>query len=771
MTQRLRPRREQLRRSICALTVPAALAALTFGGATAPANAQVVEVERSKGGGAAEKVKVGEQPSSLLLVNGSHGRTPNGEVFENSAALKFGNPTGAPIVSASKTYAVYWDPTDHYHGDWQGLVNGFFQRMNGSGGTENNVFTVDSQYTDKKNQHALYDTTFMGAYTDVERYPTSGDCTDPNPLPAPASPSETPDQLACVTDAQVREVLQAFINQHDLQTGMGTIFYVLTPPGVTVCLDEGGPKGHCSDFTTSAESAENSFCSYHSYIDPTSAPEGDAQTILYAVIPWTAGGFGDGHLSEERPGYFCQDGGYDPSSTPGAEQYEKKKQKTKKQEEEEAKEELTLEEEEAKLRQEILEGPHAEEPNQPAVAGPDGYPDSGLADLIINQVAVEQQNVITDPLLDAWQDPEGKEATDECRDYFAEAGPLNGSSAAIEQTIAGTLSNQVLAGTRYYLNDAFSLTGLKLPYPGAACVPGIALVPLFTAPNPVNSGEVVNFDGMESNVTLNSGTEYTATGEAKTTYATYKWNFGDGTPEVTGYAPGAPFGNLTLCEEPWQAPCAGSIFHAYQYGGTYQVTLTVTDTGGNTASITQPITVVGPPAPSSEETSSGGTSGGSATPPGSATPGVTSSAAPAPSPSPAVVGGSPKPGPKAEAAVTTSSLRQVAKRGLVVRYNVNEQVAGRFEVLLATSIAHSLGITGPPATGLPAGSASSIVIGHALLVTTKGGHSSMRIKFSKRIAKHLKRAHKVTLTLRLKVRDASKSPLFTTVISTVVLHH
>ena len=118
----------------------------------------------------------------------------------------------------------------------------------------------------------------------------------------------------------------------------------------------------------------------------------------------------------------------------------------------------------------------------------------------------------------------------------------------------------------------------------------------------------------------------------------------------------------------------------------------------------------------------------------------------------------------------SSTLKKVARSGLVVHYSVNEQVAGRFEVLLPVSVAHALKIGGPPATGLPEGSPQSLVIGQALLVTTKGGHSSVRIKFAKRVAKHLRHAHKVTLTLRLKVRNASKSPLFTTVLSTVVLH-
>ena len=77
---------------------------------------------------------------------------------------------------------------------------------------------------------------------------------------------------------------------------MGNIFYVLTPPGVTVCLDEGGPTGHCSDYEATQASYEHSFCSYHSDVSTTNPSEGDANTILYAMIPWTAGGLADGHL-------------------------------------------------------------------------------------------------------------------------------------------------------------------------------------------------------------------------------------------------------------------------------------------------------------------------------------------------------------------------------------------------------------------------------------------------------------------------------------------
>jgi hypothetical protein len=710
----------------------------------APAAAVVVEV-----GG----VKAGVQPHTTLLFPGFNPKLEEPFYPENPAYPElFANASGSPVLASNRTYAIYWDPTDHYHGDWQHLIDTFFHGMGAESGTLANVFAVDTQYTDRANQHANYRSTFMGAATDTEKYPTVGNCTDPNPL-------EVEDQITCLTDKQIRAQLETFITQHQLPKGMGTIFYLLTPPGVTVCLQESGPEEHCSDYEATKASYEQSLCSYHSDISPANPTEGNANTILYAVIPWTAGGQADGHLraNDRRSGVDCQDGGFNPSSDP-PEEREKPKQKTKKQEEELA--EKTPEEQQKAKEVEALEGPHTEEPNQPTNnTGPDGFYDTGLADLIINQIAIEQQNTVTDPLLNGWQDPAHNEATDECRDFFAPT--IGGSVTANPNSDAGTLYNQTLDGGFYYLNDAFDLAALKLPYPGVPCLTGVSLQPQFTSPNPVNAGEIVGFDGMESNLSLNAGTAYNAKGEAQPTYATYTWNFGDGTPTVSGYAPGLPLGNppTAFCEAPWLSPCAASTFHSYRYGGTYEVTLTVTDVGGNTAAVTEPVTVDGPPAP-------GGGGSGSETGSG-ASPGVTAPGGAG------AVGVSPfeLPRPVATAAAISGSLKQIAHSGLVVRYSVNEQVAGRFEVLLEAAVAHRLGIAGPLAGNLPAGSPKSLVIGRALLVTTKGGHNSVRIKFSKSIAKHLRRAHRVKLTLRLIARNASsQNPLFTTVMSTVVLH-
>jgi hypothetical protein len=719
-----------------------------------PAGAGAVVVESEPGG-----VKAGVQPDSILLFPGAtlkQGKPLYAEV--PAYPEKFANPSGAPVVSSSHVYAIYWDPTDSYHGDWQNLIDTFFHNMGAESGSNLGVFSVDSQYTDRIGRHASYNTTFMGAVTDTEPYPAPT-CVDPQPLIGTIWPGHEPAQITCLTDRQIRTQLQAFINEHFLAMGMKTIFYLLTPPGVTVCLNEaGGTKGRCSDFKEeSVEGYEHSFCSYHSYINPNNAPEGDASTVLYSVIPWSAGNAGDGHLSETPmvPGYICQDGGFNPASKP-IEQEEKAKEQSAKEIEEFEK--ATEEEKAKKTKEREREGPHQQEPNQPVTeVGPDGYFDTGLADLIVNQIAVEQQNTVTDPLLNAWQDTAGNEATDECRNWFAST-KISGSVTATETAGAGTLSNQTLAGGNYYLNDAFNLAALKLPYPGVPCLPGIRVIPQFTAPNPVKSEEIVGFDGMESDISLGAGTAYNAAGAPTPTYAVYTWNFGDGSPPVTGYAPGQAPGNppALLCAAPWLAPCAGSTFHSYKYGGTYEATLSVTDVGGNTATTSQKIVVVGPPpppvvTPGKETPGSGGSgsgSGGSGSVPHGALP------------APAV----------AEMPLA-SSLKQVARSGLLVRYTVNEQVTGRIEVLMEAAAAHRLGITGPAATGLPAGTPASIVIGRALVTTLKGGGSSVRIKLSKSAAKHLKRAHKVTLTVRMIVRNASpEAPLSTTVSSSVLLH-
>jgi hypothetical protein len=665
----------------------------------------------------------------------------------------YANPSGDPVLHGTGVYPIFWDPDDEYWSEWQNGLDTYFHNAGAASGSLKSVFAVDTQYTDKSNVPAVYSQTYKGSYVDSHAYPTPG-CTDPEPFnPADQIPLDfggTPTAV-CLTGAQIAKELEAFVAQHNLPKGMGNVYYMLTPPGVTVCLDAGGATGHCSDsLEGSAESYEHSFCSYHAAINPGGSPTGSANTIVYGVIPWTAGGYGNYKLLEvdQTPGWDCQDGGYIPAKHGQGYEREKAKEKTKK--EEEAFKEMDAEEKKEAEEAVVLEGPHEQEPNQQPCPSTAGTCDYGLFDLITDQISLQQEDMVTDPLLNAWQDSDHYENTDECRFLF---GPEAGGLAADPGTKAGTLYNQTLNGANYYLNDAFSLAAYRLPYPGVGCLNNVNLDPMFTAPNPVNAGEVVGFDGMESDIALDAGISYSATGTPQANYATYTWNFGDGTPEVSGYAPGSP-----PCETPWLSPCAASIYHTYQYGGTYEVTLTVRDVGGNLSEVSHDVTVVGPP-PSTASTPGTGATPGSGSVAGTQTGGSTSGAS-----TPTV------PAPVAAAAILPQSLRKALRKGLVVSYSVNEQVAGRFEVLISTATARRLGISGTPATGMPAGSPPQLVIAKAILVTTKGGHNAVHILFSKRTAARLAHSHKVALTLRLIVRNsASSNPATTTVISAVTL--
>jgi hypothetical protein len=671
--------------------------------------------------------KVGLQPRVTALASG---------YFEGEGAT-FANESGNAVLHGNVAeYAIYWDPGDELDHEWLSNLDGFFHQLGEA--TLATPFGDIAEYRDRSNAVAPFHALFKGAYSDTVKFPAAKKCTDPDHL------------STCLTDAQLREQLQSFIAARGLPTGMSTIYYLLTPPGVAVCINEAATR--CSDYSLSTTEVEKdertslsykeSFCSYHSDINPDSAPEGDGDTILYAAMPWVA----------NTGAYDCQDGGWNP------EQHKEKREKPKELtvKEEEARKKLLEEDppekkaEEEKARR--LEGPHIEEPNQ-SEASEDGAA-AALSDVLVDQISEEEINTATDPLLGSWQDAKGEEATDLCRNAFAatagengSTGEIAGSVSANAETEAGTLSNVTVGPQRYYINNIFNLAD-------DSCVGGVGLVARFTAPDPVNAGEIVGVDGMESTVSLISGDAFGSSGPPTKTYSTFSWNFGDGSSEVRGYAPGAP-----TCEAPWLSPCAASAFHAYQYGGKYDVTLTITDVAGNVTSVSHEITVDGPSPPSTGAGSagSGGSSGGS-----------TASTAQGAVPSSSAPGA--LPAPVAAAAIARQSLQSALRKGLAVSYSVNEQVAGHFEVLLSRALARRLGVGGAPAAGLPAGSPPELVIAKAILVTTKGGHSSVHIQFSKHTAARLAHVHKLPLILRLVVRNASStSPATATVLSEVTL--
>lgn len=620
---------------------------------------------------------------ALLLLAPAAGAVVSGAVGEQRRA----KPTikveplqyhGGPVLHTSDSYAIYWDPTGSYNSHWMELIDGYLHNVGADSGTLDNVFALNGQYGDAGGG-AANKSTFRGGYVDADEYPTSGNCSEPA-------------AFACLTDAQIQAELQLVIGSGSLPGATRpAVYYLLTPPGVTVCTD-GGSASTCSNSTELGGSPNTGICGYHSAINPASP-----SPVIYAVQPWVAGDAGLLIESEE------------PLETS----------------------DVTAD----VLACQANKSPLGE-PNQHQGLDPFGTNyGSGLADVIIGDLSVEQNNVVVDPLLNGWyQTATHAEQADMCQWYFGlpgETAPTPNSS-----THAASLSDQALGGASYYLPWAFNSTGLTSGK-GFFCWQGDNLQPHFTAPNPVNSGDVVAFNGAESNVTMLANVKGLPADEPYVA-PLYAWDFGDGSV-VSG--------------------AGASVFHSYKYGGTYDVTLSLTDSGRNTQTFSDEITVIGPAPPSpahKEETSTSTTTTQGAS---SANGVPVTPKAPTSPPAKVVV---------ATQAVASHSLSSVLKSGLVIRYSVSEQVAGRFEVLLASSVARKLGLKGAFARGLAKGTPAQTVIAKAILVTTKGGRSTYKIKFGNATAARLRRLRKVSLMIRMVVHNAT-SPAATTVLNTVNL--
>ena len=599
---------------------------------------------------------------------------------------------GGPIDSATYVYVIYWDAVKSYHSDQMRLIDEYMHNVGADSGKLGNVFALNAQYRSATGERASYDVTFRGAYTDTTAYPVSG-CSEPKIQPR------------CLTDAQIRAELKRFILANGLPTGRQIVYYVLTPEAVTVCLDQGAGSRNCSTSSKELEEEEEDttgpaleatgFCGYHSVIEP-----GAETPIVYAVQPWVAGHAG--HVLNESP--------LQTRLPTGA----------------------TLA---------CQNGKTLVEPNQQTTFTRNSDYETGLADVLINDLSLEQADIMDDPMLTSgwYQEGSNAEQSDMCRWVF---GAKNEEEKKKEEkkkegTQAETLATQEIGEVNYYLQFGYDSTAISSGH-GATCWDGVENKPHFTATNVVKGDDVVAFDALESSITLSANLTPPLPGNEPFTAPEYEWQFGDGSsvgPTVEA-----------------------SVFHTYQYAGNYMVTLKVTDSGGYTRSFSAVTPVGSPPAP---------------IPPPPPTPGVT------PPPAGSSVGagtgvtGSPAAGaPAITQSVLSRSLKKAVQLGLAIHYNVNEQVAGNAEALLNSATAARLGIKGRTATGLPKGYPREIVIAGKVLVTTRAGQGTIRIRFPATIAKRLAKAHRVKLTLRFVLRSKSTAGVrTTTTLSTVVLSH
>lgn len=232
----------------------------------------------------------------------------------------------------------------------------------------------------------------------------------------------------------------------------------------------------------------------------------------------------------------------------------------------------------------------------------------------------------------------------------------------------------------YFLQPEFNNTGVIESDPNApACALGAALSPAFVVPSAVNSGDVVQFDGS------------TTVSSLIVPRANYQWNFGDGTTAV-----------------------GPSVSHSYANGGTYNVSLKVTDRGGNVASLNQAISVLGP-------------TGVPVSPPST----------------------HPSSGLRAHLQLVPQSLRSVLHSGVSIRVSSNQ----RADAIATVSISRSAAKRAHIRTG----HGPSVVIGRGTVSGIKNGTIRLHLKLSRTTVAKLKHLSHVTLTIRLALVAAGRA--------------
>jgi PKD repeat protein len=389
------------------------------------------------------------------------------------------------------------------------------------------------------------------------------------------------------------------------------------------------------------------------------------------------------------------------------------------------------------------------------------------AEVTVNEIADEQIATATDPQFNGWHGPSGEEVPDKCRYDFL---PLNPGGKS-----PGEFWNNTIGDYHFYLNDEFNQAGLTEGFPGSHCLNTVTEEPQFTAPTTVHPGDPVTFNATASYVDL---------GIAK-----YNWEFGPGETAEVNCEGRTPTDGKTPAEcntalGTGNPNSVASVVHKYAHSGSYEVKLTVIDDGGNSAVATHTITVV-PTQQEEEEAKATREAEAKAT--REAGEKATREAgekakreAEEQGKSPAAVESAKRAAeakagvpPVATAAISSTSLKTALSKGLTIRYSVSEQVTGHFEVLLAASISKRIGLHGALATGLAPGTAPQIVIAKALLVTTKAGHNTVKIQLGKKTAKLLRKLKKVSLMVRLVVRNGTSGAAASTstAVSVVTLTH
>ncbi len=708
------------------LAIAATLVA-SLGLATTAAQAIVVN-----DGGTQAGVALTPSARFASLPSGVSAVTSGASCTDPFLASDLGGPTlpsealcyrGGAVIHKNETFALTWDQQRSYWSQTRGYVEQFLRDVADSSGSLGTPFAVSTQYADAGGR-AQNASVFGGGCID---YGVTGGsaCEYGNPsgtghdfpssgCPVTGDSFVTPTLVtmnnACLTDAQLQSEVSTMVTQTGIlgriQPGYTPLVTLLMPPRVDVCLDAAGklcsvngnltppPPGVASSNTSAGripqgtyrvvvtydmsgnESAPSSSQtvtvtdnnSQNSQITISSPPAATGATGWYAYVTGTngnrytlQGGGSSTAIGTDLTLTSLTSGGATPPVDEAFCSYHSQVN--------------VGGTEVSYVVQPWSAGTECDEPDAPQIPQ---FPTPlemavGVGQRLVSPLSQAELAAITDPGLNSWAGQNGTEIEDNTG-CIPEANQLD------KITVGSSGQNP------YYLqregNNAAYLEFDPSTYFG--CAPVVDLGPQFVAPSAVDAGDVVQFDGSSTDSTLivpNHG---------------YAWNFGDGT---TATGP--------------------SVVHTFTKGGTFTVTLTVTDRGGNTNTLSQTIQVLGPD-------------------------GQPAGSAPSTPPAPATGGGSGStsgPALNVHLQMLPQSLKSVLSKGIAVRVSSNRAANGIATVWITRATARKAHIN--------TGRAAVVRIGLGTVSSITNGTVTLRLHLSPTVIKKLRHLKHLTMTVRL----------------------
>jgi PKD domain len=650
---------------------------------------------------------------------------------------------GGSVIHKNETFALTWDSPQtspwalhNYFSQTHGYVERFMRDVADASGSAGSPFAVTPQYNDAGGR-AQNASVFGGGCTDLggtggASCEFGGVTAAGHDFPASACPSGHGDSFVdtnivvqndvCVTDAQIQSELQSMISQTGIigrtQPGYTPLVSLLLPPGVVSCLDTSGTVCSANNFPTppppnlSASTtggaipagtyqveltydtaSGQSIPSASQWItttggvstitiqSPPAAPAGLGVTGWYAYITGPNGFmFTQVQSSASSIGSdltvkdFSTDvhGGPVPKHTAFCSYHSQVNVGGT---------------EVAYVVQPWSAGTSCDEPGLPTIPQdpPPDVLDKAIGARLVSPLSQSEIGAIINPGLNGWVGEGGAEVMDN-----QGCTPL---PRTLDQVSLGSSSQNPYFLQREWNNGA----ALESDPNTYGCAPVVILSPDFVVPSSVNEGDLVQFDGAASATTLvipNAG---------------YAWDFGDGT-KATG----------------------PSVVHGYTKAGTYNVTLTVTDRGGNVNTLSQTIQVLGsdgqpaPPAPTNTTPGAGGGTGGGS---GSAGGALLS----------------------ARLQLLPQSLKSVLRRGIAVRVSSNKAANGIATVWITRASAKKAHIK--------VGGSGAVRIGLGTVSSITNGTVVLRLHLSPAMSKKLSHLHHVAMTVRLALVAAGSQRL------------